>query len=1264
MTPASGAPGSAPSSTPLKRALEDWRRELTGLAGPDPLLAHRDVPFATLDLSTAHPSGVAAFLAGRPTRLSDLFREQTVLVAARERARHVRAAATRLVDGYGLPGSSLAVGMLGWNEADGTVVRGPVLLRSLTLRPRGPGGADFDLDLDGPTRVNEPLLRLLQRRGVQVRAAELLDLAGDAHGFTPRRSLDRLRERLSGMQSSGMQGVTVTDRTLVGIFPDLGPALVEDLDRIAGDLARHRFVQALLGAGTAAADLSGAAAGGECRGPVRAPRDGELVPLDPSQRAVVEAVGRGRDLRVEAPVGSGATQVAAQLVVDAARTGRSLLVVAPRRGPLDDVVARLQEHGLGRLLPVGSFSDSDVFADVPADVPADPGADPGAGTPAVGSETDRPGPASALSARTALLDARTRWGTSRLAVLESLVRLTPAGAAPADPTGVVELPVEALRALAVPQSRTAAAELLAEAADVGAFDEAATSSPWVGSGVTSAQDVERALAAVDRLRNGSLARASRLLEPLARGVGLGGGRCVADREDQLELFVSVRATLDTFLPAVHERSLDEVVAATATGRWRDQHGVRMGTLERRRWRKQARELLRPGTTAADLHAGLVTAAAEREQWQRISGSEAQPQVPSGLDAAIEAHREVVADLAVLEPLLDGTAGHRDLRGLPLAALGERLDQLAAARSDLAVLPRRTTVLASLHHQGLGALVEQLHAEGARREVVASRLERVWLLGVLAAMEDEDRAHLDLSAGRSTGARRADPGSGPRTSALAVTAPALPHVLNDTRAHRRPVLPRVVDTVLLLDAQRLGLAESVAAIARGRQVVLLANPDGLRPGVLDVHEDVGAPGPPERAPDRTCVLDAAADRVETLVLDHRHRTPAQVVAVGVVATAGGSGGSGASRAGPRPRWQVPAPPGPVLRLDVVPAGTVPVTATAEDASPPEEVRRVVELVLEHVREHADQSLAVLTLGRAHARTIAEGVRGALAADPSVVPWFARPRQESFVVTDVSHAEDTVRDHVLLALGLGRTPHGRVVHRFGRLDQDGGDRLLGLGIAQARQRLTVVSSLTADQLDPERTSSDGARAVRRVLEALGSSTGLGGWSGAWSDAGARDDSLVENRVKDHPVLELLVASLRAAGHEVIRPGRLPVPQPVAADEDMLDLGPSGWRPDGLSADAGEPPDPAAEPHPSAEPDLVVRVAGGSRPVAVLWDGRRSEQDPVEVVTGDAVLEAALRRFGWGVLRARSTDVVLDAEAVLAQVVRAAGAADGSGPGGRSG
>ena len=67
----------------------------------------------------------------------------------------------------------------------------------------------------------------------------------------------------------------------------------------------------------------------------------------------------------------------------------------------------------------------------------------------------------------------------------------------------------------------------------------------------------------------------------------------------------VRDTLEVFRPEVFDIPLGDLVAATGSKSYRSEHDVHLGLYSRRRLRRQARSLLRPGPPPAHLHRSLI-----------------------------------------------------------------------------------------------------------------------------------------------------------------------------------------------------------------------------------------------------------------------------------------------------------------------------------------------------------------------------------------------------------------------------------------------------------------------------------------------------------------------------------------------------------------------------------------------------------------------------------------------------------------------------------
>ena len=151
--------------------------------------------------------------------------------------------------------------------------------------------------------------------------------------------------------------------------------------------------------------------------------------------------------------------------------------------------------------------------------------------------------------------------------------------------------------------------------------------------------------------------------------------------------------------------------------------------------------------------------------------------------------------------------------------------------------------------------------------------------------------------------------------------------------------------------------------------------------------------------------------------------------------------------------------------------------------------------DHARAGPNQSLAVVGLTGA----IVDGVRARLleavaelADDDAAMAFLAGSGDEPFVVTSFERAAGLERDVVILAMGYGRTPHGRVLHRFPSVDAPAAASALAAVRRAPRHRLVVVTALSSSEIVSSRLKSPGARALRDLLVAVEAATG--------ADAGA--------------------------------------------------------------------------------------------------------------------------------------------------------------------
>ena len=845
------------------------------------------------------------------------------------------------------------------------------------------------------------------------------------------------------------------------------------------------------------------------RDPVRAVVAGRpaVLDLDPEQRVAYETALAGDHVALEGPPGTGLTHTLAAAVAGLAGQGRRVLVVTPYVGTAEGILARLDAAGLGdlalslhdgtgnrpRLLAaLGTALDAAV-SDRPD--PADPGSpgpretEPGAGPDAMALLDD---------AVAALHAVRSPWNVS---AYDAMVALAALMASPTPPRTRVRLAPEVCHRLDT-ATRERLRASLHEVAELGAFTLSREKAPWLDARVTTEDEAGRALAAARSGRE-SLVVARGSMARIAASAGLTEAVSVDGWHRQLDLLVGVRDTLDVLLPQVFEQPLGELIAATSA----EGGPAGVGLMARRALRRRARALVRPGVHLPDLHQRLLAAQRQLAGWQARSSGGGWPRVPTGLAVAEQALDGVEHALHVLGQALPGT-GPEDLRALPLEILDDRLAALAGDPDGARDAPRRAVLLDRLRGAGLADLLDDLRERGAGPEEVDGELDLAWWTSVLESLirtdprlarhepgefgraaedvrdEASDRlaaarqAVREAVAGRAREVAAAHPEqarwllsevhSGHRSQwpgdlfrqALDVVAALRPVWVMSPDAAARLLPPasggKVVDVVVVDDAGQVGFPEAAAALVRGRQVVVAGDRHRLPPAT-------GGPS----------VLEVAAGLagVHRLVRDHRTRDgrllgPLLARYAGWVTTPGAAARSPLEFEHVREGTGVPAP-----------GEDVAVSADAE-------VQRVVDLVTEHAVRRPGESLLVVTLGIRHATRIEEALRAEVVHNPELRRWldvhWTGGISEPFLVRPVHRIAGLERDAVLVTVGLARTPHGRVLHRFGVLDGRHGQACLVAALTRARRRTTVVCAFRAEDVAAERVRSDGARLLRDVLD----------------------------------------------------------------------------------------------------------------------------------------------------------------------------------------
>lgn len=1062
----------------LDEARTRWRAELAQLGGRNTLMWHRDLPTGTLDLTVAHPGGVAKLLAGRNTLLSELVRESVAFAEVRRRVSAIRAKAVELQREHGITTLFLAVGMASWHLPRAPIPpRAPVLLRGARIRPTDAARQDYVLRLDSDVIFNPALEHYLRgERGVELDGHALARASAGRQGFDPRPTYDALEQLCADLPRFGIGPQLVLSTYSLAKLP-----LVAELDGPLDRWTDRPLLVSLAGGTPGDGDIpdsdpatdtdrtpdagrAGTAAAGEAL---------PALPLeaDRSQRDVLALLASGRSVVLDAVPGTGRTQTIVNAIGLTVASGGTTLIAAEPRRALDSVHERLRDIGLGALVldlretPAGARRAAAELVEALDRHES--------GLPAATSPTDPDSfgdPLAVLRAHDEHLHGRREpWGVTLAQAQDVLTRLA---AGPHPPTSHVRLAADVLQQL-TPEAMGEVRAALRRAVTAGAWKRR-VEDPWFGAQVTTAAEAERAAAIVSDLVTGRFTEAREEVTRLARAVGLPAPANLQQWTGTFDLLRRVRDTLDVFTPQIYEAPLDELVRGTTKHPPAGQE--KLPAMTRARLRRQARGLLRPGTPPPDLAERLVHARDERAEWEALAGRAARPSTPRGWEPAAEQYADMRADLEWLAGVLATTVHGRELQTTHLDLLLERLVRLDARADRLAVVAAVHGDLQPLRDRGLGALVDDLAARGVPAEHVGAEADLVFWASlhdqISGRREREDSAELhravaDLVAQQGASIDRAraaalaaardrvdsvltrhptqaqalravvDAGPPLRTLDLLTAAPDLVAALRPCWLVSPLTIPATVppaarvDLVVVDQADRLSVACAVPALARADRVLLVGDSGGLPAlpfaGVVDEHPRPTVPGDD--------VLAAASAHLPVRRLDTHYRALDQ-------------------RLVPQRPGTAPAGyPGVVLAAPL----------TVQEVPGREAlVEAAVERVVDHLRRAPQHSLAVLVDADDLADAIETALAGRLVGQLDVAEALSDQVREPFLVSTVEHAAGEVRDRVLVALS-------------GRRDLDASWACAALGAAR-RSALVL-----ADRPLGELGDSDGIALIAATVRA---------------------------------------------------------------------------------------------------------------------------------------------------------------------------------------
>ena len=648
-------------------------------------------------------------------------------------------------------------------------------------------------------------------------------------------------------------------------------------------------------------------------------------------------------------------------------------------------------------------------------------------------------------------------------------------------------------------------------------------SPWTGAKLEDGTAVEQAFDLVDCLRLKTLPSFVSSANIVRTETGLHCGDSLGNVAAHAQLLEQVTATLSNYSAQIYSEDLKALR--------RDLEPARQGGFAHlwaictngsfRRARKGCLSLRKQKAPTSQILEEVSAADAELKAWKAETEGSGSPQPLDNPEEHIRNYRGFAEDLGRLTSTL--SPDHAAVSSINEAST--LLEGLAADQQTPGQIPKLRLIERSIENAGAGKLMEEIRATGSEADRWPATFQHAWLSSALdAACQTDpelrgfvgathsryavefaqlDENRIEITADRvrrAHGERAIQAMNANRAGEQLIRSEA-----NKSRRHRplRKVFQEAADVltavcpcwmasplsvsqlldnsrkyfdfVIFDEASQVLPEDAIAAILRGERIVVAGDSKQLPPTTFFASggdDDYESDEEATATEGFEILLDSMNGFLSGSYLEWHYRSRDESlinfsnhhIYQNRLVTFPGPGGS-------------PAVSHVLVSQELGVDG--------QEESATKEVKRVVDLVLEHAAAHPDQTLGVITMGVRHMDRIRAALDQALDAHPELGSFFDPSRRERFFVKNLERVQGDERDAVIISIGYGKDRSGKLPLRFGPLIPEGGRRRLNVAITRARRKLVVVSSFNHLDVDLARVRpGSGVELLRDYLQFVAS------------------------------------------------------------------------------------------------------------------------------------------------------------------------------------
>lgn len=1068
------------------RRINSWREQYKSQLAPSPL---EDITklSAQLELTHAHPSGIAQLFASGKVTLQALFRDSGMLRAAGRRLDRVFEDRDNKAHENGVSELSLVVGVASWSGNHVPVLTYPVRV----IRDSGKDETYATIYFSGNVRLNHALVLRLQERGVNLSEDALFDGANYESG-TPETSA--VFDAICASARSVFPDFDIERDIVLGCFTDSGSRFLAETAQILQALkvgnVGNTMIDAVAGDERALQEL--AANDRQEYSPLDVDPHGEyeVGDVDNVVRYASGLAANGVSLALDVDAGSDSASIAAAISSRCVLAGKSILYVPNVMEQQRRFRHALSANEISSLAL--DVSDSHLAKHVDSQLIAAVGARQSVASSRFEQVCDElVGVKTRLNRYLGdLHGVDERWGVSAYQTMQNLAAIA---MLPTHPCTHVRLDVAAARSLSGHLDEWA--QKLHQADELGEFTIKPEDTPWFGASLFNENEAVAVYQRVVDVLLKLLPAAREHVKSTVQNCGFPVPATAREWGRQVTVLKNLRRVLDVFQADIFERDLSAMIEASKPKAVRKREGTVMGFWERRRHIKEARSLLRVGAKVDDLHEALKIVAQQAAQWRTFVPHGGWPVLPPKLDEIVSTQELLDRNLVALDAVLSTTRLGADLENVEFTKLDERLQALHDDRASLDTLPGRCVIERDLRGVGLEDLVCDLRRRNVTGSALDGELHLAWWTTVFedivnssaiisnqdgSAMQDAsdrfvqvDTEHVrsvgpmvqqetlkrlcELLFSRSQEANQLHTTLASNSSGVTFTKLMNSHA--DLLLAAKPIMVAmpstltmmtefkpIVDIVILDSVEHLSNIELLSILARARQVVVIAHKNTVSSqSVNDLISVLPSVHVKSRATRRSL-------RLANFLENHgygslRHDVPVD-----------------------RMQGKV--------KLHQVEASGVPVMSTGLIESSQREIDEVVSLIKQRAATFtvvpSSYVLAVVTLTSVFRNRLGAELKALAIKDENMNRFLRHVR-----LVDASESVGAAATDVILSLCYAKTSHGRLLQQFGVLEEEGGKGILLDSLALARRNLDIVCAFKSSDMEDERLHQDGPKLLKELL-----------------------------------------------------------------------------------------------------------------------------------------------------------------------------------------